>query len=64
MTDQLLARYQAVRAAASVPAGEADMTVVLDAGQNSAANFARLAGTQPWAQAGPDTRRAVSGRIR
>ena len=45
MIDQLLARYQAVTAAAGVPAGDPDMTVVFDAGQNSAANFAHLAGT-------------------
>ncbi|HXP19484.1 MAG TPA: IS1634 family transposase [Streptosporangiaceae bacterium] len=43
MTDQLLARYQAVCAKAGVPAGDPDMTVVFDAGQNSAANFAHLA---------------------
>jgi transposase len=43
MIDQLLARYQAVCAAAGVPAGPADMTVVFDAGQNSGANFAHLA---------------------
>jgi transposase len=45
MIDQLLERYQAVCAAAGVPAGAADMTVVFDAGQNSEANFAHLAGT-------------------
>jgi transposase len=45
MIDQLLARYQAVTAAAGVPAGNPDMTVVFDAGQNSAANFAHLAAT-------------------
>lgn len=45
MIDQLLARYQAVCAAAGVPASAADMTVVFDAGQNSEANFAHLAGT-------------------
>jgi transposase len=45
MIDQLLGQYQAVTAAAGVPAGAADMTVVFDAGQNSAANFAHLAGT-------------------
>ena len=45
MTGQLLTRYQAVTAAASVPAAAADMTVVFDAGQNSAGNFAHLAGT-------------------
>jgi transposase len=42
MTDQLLTQYQAVCAAA----GAADMTVVFDAGQNSEANFAHLAGTR------------------
>ena len=45
MIDQLLARYQAVTAAASVPAAAADMTVVFDAGQNCGDNFAHLAGT-------------------
>jgi transposase len=44
MIDQLLGQYQAVCAAAGVPAGAADMTVVFDAGQNSAGNFAHLAG--------------------
>src|SRR6266851_4042537 len=45
MIDQLLAQYQAVTAAAGVPAGVGDMTVVFDAGQNSEDNFAHLAGT-------------------
>jgi transposase len=45
MIDQLLARYQAVCAAAGVPAAAADMTVVFDAGQNSEDNFTHLAGT-------------------
>jgi transposase len=45
MIDQLLGQYQAVTAAAGVPAGAADMTVVFDAGQNSEGNFAHLAGT-------------------
>src|SRR5271165_2475011 len=45
MTDQLLSQYQAVCAAAGVPAAAADMTVVFDAGQNSEDNFAHLAGT-------------------
>jgi transposase len=44
MIDQLLSQYQAVTAAAGIPAG-ADMTVVFDAGQNSEGNFAHLAGT-------------------
>ena len=43
MIDQLRGRYQAVAAAAGAGAG--DMTVVFDAGQNSEANFAHLAGT-------------------
>ena len=43
MTDQLLSQYRAVCAAAAVPDGAADMTVVFDAGQNSAGNFAHLA---------------------
>ena len=46
MIDQLLGQYQAVCAAAARPAdGAAEMTVVFDAGQNSEANFAYLAGT-------------------
>jgi len=45
MVDQLLSQYQAVAAAAGVPAAAADMTVVFDAGQNSGDNFAHLAGT-------------------
>ena len=45
MIDQLLSQYQAVCAAAAVPDGAADMTVVFDAGQNSEANFAHLAST-------------------
>src|SRR6266536_3114778 len=40
MIDQLLTQYQAVTAAAGVPAAAADMTVVFDAGQNSEDNFA------------------------
>jgi len=44
MAGQLLTQYEAVTAAAGVPAAAADMTVVFDAGQNSEANFARLAG--------------------
>src|SRR5437016_7921877 len=44
MIDQLRGRYQTVCDTAGVPAAEADMTVVFDAGQNSEANFARLAG--------------------
>jgi transposase len=45
MIDQLRGRYEAVCAAAGVPADAADMTVVFDAGQNSEGNFAHLAGT-------------------
>jgi hypothetical protein len=45
MIDQLLSQHQAVCAAAAVPDGAADMTVVFDAGQNSEANFAHLAST-------------------
>src|SRR5713101_4864162 len=45
MLDQLHGQYQAVCAAAGVTAEAADMTVVFDAGQNSEANFAHLAGT-------------------
>ena len=44
MIDQLLTQYQAVAAAAGVPAAAADLTVVFDAGQNSQDNFAHLAG--------------------
>jgi len=44
MTGQLLTQYEAVTAAAGVPAAAADLTVVFDAGQNSAGNFAHLAG--------------------
>ena len=44
MIDQLLTQYQAVTAAAGVPAAAVDMTVVFDAGQNSQDNFAHLAG--------------------
>ena len=43
MITQLRGRYQAICAAAGVPAVAADMTVVFDAGQNSEANFAHLA---------------------
>jgi transposase len=43
MIDQLKARYEQVCAAAGLPALDADMTVVFDAGQNSEANFAHLA---------------------
>src|SRR5271169_678355 len=43
MIDQLLSQYRAVCAAAAVPDGAAEMTVVFDAGQNSAGNFAYLA---------------------
>ena len=46
MIDQLLSQYEAVTAAAGVPPGDPDMTVVFDAGQNSAANFAHLTGTR------------------
>jgi hypothetical protein len=44
MIDQLVARYQAVTAAAGVPAAAPDVTVVFDAGQNSTDNFRHLAG--------------------
>jgi transposase len=42
MIDQLKTQYEAVCAAAGLPAQAADMTVVFDAGQNSEANFAHL----------------------
>jgi len=45
MIDQLEAQYAAVCDAAGIAADGADMTVVFDAGQNSAANFTHLAGT-------------------
>ena len=45
MLTQLRGRYEAACAAAGVPAAEADMTVVFDAGQNSEANFGYLAGS-------------------
>jgi transposase len=45
MISQLLSQYQAVTAAAGLPAQAGDMTVVFDAGQNSEANFAHLAST-------------------
>ena len=44
MIDQLKTQYEAVCAAAGARAQAADMTVVFDAGQNSEANFAHLAG--------------------
>jgi len=44
MIDQLKTQYEAVCAAAGAGAQAADMTVVFDAGQNSEANFAHLAG--------------------
>jgi transposase len=45
MITQLKAQYETVCAAAGMSAQAADMTVVFDAGQNSEANFAHLAGT-------------------
>ncbi|HXZ74443.1 MAG TPA: IS1634 family transposase [Streptosporangiaceae bacterium] len=44
MIDQLKTQYEAVCAAAGADAQAVDMTVVFDAGQNSEANFAHLAG--------------------
>ena len=44
MTGQLKTQYEAVCAAAGAGAQAADMTVVFDAGQNSEANLAHLAG--------------------
>jgi transposase len=44
MITELLGQYQAVTAAAGVAAGDPDMTVVFDAGQNSEDNFTHLAG--------------------
>jgi transposase len=45
MIGQLKTRYEAVCAAAGLPAGHQEMTVVFDAGQNSGDNFAHLAAT-------------------
>ena len=45
MITQLKGQYEAVCAAAGVPARAAEMTVVFDAGQNSEDNFTHLAGT-------------------
>ena len=45
MIDQLRRRYEAITAAAGRTSGSAEMTVVFDAGQNSADNFAHLAGS-------------------
>src|ERR1700685_2247374 len=45
MIDQLRGQYETVAAAAGIPRGDPDLTVVFDAGQNSEANFAHLAGT-------------------
>ena len=45
MITQLRGQYEAVCDTAGVPAAAADMTVVFDAGQNSEANFAHLAGS-------------------
>jgi transposase len=44
MITQLRSRYEQVCAAAGTSPGAAEMTVVFDAGQNSEANFAHLAG--------------------
>ena len=44
MIDQLRSQYETVAAAAGIPRGDPDLTVVFDAGQNSEANFAHLAG--------------------
>ena len=44
MIGQLKTQYEAVCAAAGADPGAAEMTVVFDAGQNSEANFAHLAG--------------------
>jgi transposase len=74
MVDQLRGQYEAICAAAAVPA--ADMTVVFDAGQNSEANFTHLASANlhyigsvpasdcPDLTALPASVRAVAGRER
>ncbi len=76
MIDQLRGQHHAVCAAAGVPAGEADMTVVFDAGQNSAANFAHFATTGlhyigsvpasdcPDLTALPASKRSIAGKER
>jgi transposase len=76
MITQLRGQYQAVCAAAGVPAAAADMTVVFDAGQNSEANFTHLAaaglhyiGSVPASDcpdltALPASRRSVVGKDR
>src|SRR5271166_1230447 len=46
MIDQLRSQYETVAAAAGIPRGDPDLTVVFDAGQNSEANFAHLAATR------------------
>src|SRR6266581_2405396 len=46
MIDQLRGQYETVAAAAGIPRGDPDLTVVFDAGQNSEANFAHLACTR------------------
>ena len=53
MIDQLKDRYEAVCAAAGLALEAADMTVVFDAGQNSEANFAHLAGDRACTTSGP-----------
>src|SRR5713226_2103160 len=45
MIDQLKTQYEEAGAAAGLPVQAADMTVVFDAGQNSAGNFGHLAGS-------------------
>src|SRR5216683_1403633 len=45
MIDQLKTQYEEACAAAGLPVQAADMTVVFDAGQNSAGNFGHLAGS-------------------
>ena len=45
MIDQLKTQYEEACAAAGLSLQAADMTVVFDAGQNSAANFEHLAGS-------------------
>jgi transposase len=76
MITQLKGQYEAVCAAAGVPARAAEMTVVFDAGQNSGDNFTHLAGTGlhwigsvpasdcPDLTAMPASERAVVGKDR
>ena len=56
MIDQLRGQYQAITAAAGAPPGDPDITVLVDAGQNSAANFTHLADQAALHRVGPGQR--------